>query len=140
MFKAFLLDPPEFGGLEVPPSNIKFLVDKEASRSHIISSFLSHFLNNDAIPEGGEATMILFFAGHGSRIEAPGNLLPSDGMVETICPHDERSNKDGQYVHSIPDYVLGWLISELAEKKGRNIVRRTSLEANFLTNCTDSHF
>ncbi|KAJ7124315.1 caspase domain-containing protein [Mycena epipterygia] len=120
-FKAFLLDSRELGGLEVPPSNIKFLVDEAATRDHIISTFQSHFLNNSAIPDGGQATIIFFYAGHGSRIEAPGNLLPSDGMVETICPHDERTYKDGKYVHSIPDYVLGWLIFELAEKKGRNI-------------------
>jgi hypothetical protein len=31
----------------------------------------------------------------------------------------------GKYVHAIPDYVLGWLLSELAQKKGLNIVRRS---------------
>ncbi|KAJ7145641.1 caspase domain-containing protein [Mycena epipterygia] len=122
MFKNFLLGSRASGGLEVPSSNIAFLADEAATRDRIIYTFQSHFLNNKAIRKGEEAAMIFYFAGHGSRVRAPNNLLPADGMVETICPHDERStDRKGQYIHSIPDYVLGWLVSELAEKKGRNI-------------------
>ncbi|KAJ7265112.1 hypothetical protein C8J57DRAFT_1330859 [Mycena rebaudengoi] len=68
--------------------------------------------------------MIFVFAGHGDRVAAPGNLMSSDGMVETICPHDEGTlDGEGQYVHGIPDYVLGWLLRDLATTKGNNIVR-----------------
>jgi hypothetical protein len=67
--------------------------------------------------------MILFFAGHGSRFEAPSHFIAPDHRVEAICPVDERTtNVAGEYVHAIPDYVLGWLLSELANKKGTNIV------------------
>ncbi|KAJ7090443.1 hypothetical protein C8R44DRAFT_574205, partial [Mycena epipterygia] len=108
--------------LQVPPDHIICLVDEAATRAAILSAFKSHFLNNEVIPDNGEAAMILFFAGHGSRALAPGNLLPSDGMVETFCPQDEGTLDDhDEYVHSIPDYILGWLLSELARKKGNNI-------------------
>jgi hypothetical protein len=50
--------------------------------------------------------------------------MSSDGVVETICPHDEGTlDANGQYVHGIPDYVLGWFLQELAATKGNNIVR-----------------
>ncbi|KAJ7804143.1 hypothetical protein B0H14DRAFT_3883619 [Mycena olivaceomarginata] len=43
-------------------------------------------------------------------------------MVECIAPVDERTLDDaGNYVHAIPDYILGWLLRELHEKKGHNI-------------------
>jgi hypothetical protein len=71
--------------------------------------------------------MIFFFAGHGSRFEAPSDLIAPDRMVEAICPVDERTVNDvGEYVHAIPDYVLVRLFSELADKKGNNIVRSGS--------------
>ncbi|KAJ7289165.1 caspase domain-containing protein [Mycena rebaudengoi] len=122
-FRDFLLDTRESCGLEVPAGNIKFLTDEDATRSAIISTFQSHFINNPQIPDNGNTTMIFFFAGHGDRVAAPSNLKSSsDGMVETICPHDEGTlDAAGQYVHGIPDYVLGWLLHELAATKGKNI-------------------
>ncbi|KAJ6614145.1 caspase domain-containing protein [Mycena sp. CBHHK59/15] len=121
-FRSFLLDTRESRGLQVPESNIEFLENEGATRAGILEKFKSHFLNNPDIPDKGEATMILFFAGHGSRVEATDNLLLSDGKVETICPSDERTlDADGNYVHGIPDYVLGWMLKRLAEKKGGNI-------------------
>lgn len=67
--------------------------------------------------------MILFYAGHGTRISAPGNLISTDGKVECIAPIDERTlDAAGNYVHAIPDYVLGRLLWELCETKGSNIV------------------
>jgi hypothetical protein len=71
--------------------------------------------------------MILYFAGHGSRFEAPSDLIAPDRRVEAICPVDERTkNNAGEYVHAIPDYVLARLLSELADKRGTNIVRACS--------------
>ncbi|KAJ7925390.1 caspase domain-containing protein [Mycena leptocephala] len=121
-FKKFLLDHREGHGLGVPSTNLLFLKNAEATRSRIIEAFKTHFTHNDRIPENGEATMILFFAGHGGRVSAPGNLMASDEQVETICPHDERTyGPSGDYVHGIPDYILGWLLHELSQTKGRNI-------------------
>ncbi|KAJ7648575.1 hypothetical protein DFH06DRAFT_570833 [Mycena polygramma] len=119
-FKKYLLDSPDDRGLHVPPDNICYLENGEATREGILSAFKSHLLNNDKIPDHGEATMILFFAGHGNRSEAPMNLIARDRKVEVICPVDEGTT-DGKGVYAIPDYVLGWLLSHLAAKKGSNI-------------------
>jgi hypothetical protein len=110
--------------LHVPPSNIVLLENESATRAAILSAFKTHLLDNTNIPDHGEPRMIFFFAGHGSRFEAPSDLIAPDRRVEAICPVDERTMNDaGEYVHAIPDYVLVWLLAELAGKKGTNIVR-----------------
>ncbi|KAJ7717107.1 caspase domain-containing protein [Mycena maculata] len=121
-FKKYLLDPREKRGLGVPASNVLVLEDRQATRAGILAAFQSHFMDNPKIPDDGNATMILFYAGHGTRILAPENKIAPDGRVEAIAPVDERT-KDaaGNEVHAIPDYVLGWLLSRLAKKKGPNI-------------------
>jgi hypothetical protein len=120
-FEKYLLD------LDVPPTNIVLIENEKATRSAILSAFKTHLLDNTNIPDHGDTTMILFFAGHGSRFEAPGDFIAPDRRVEAICPVDERTTNDaGEYVHAIPDYVLVWLLSELADKKGTNIVRSCS--------------
>ncbi|KAJ7464401.1 caspase domain-containing protein [Mycena latifolia] len=121
-FKQYLLEPREKRGLGVPEKNIVMIEDLQATRKNILATFRSHFLENKNIPDHGSTTMILFYAGHGTRMEAPDNLGTADGKVEAICPVDERT-KDaaGKYVHTIPDYILGWLLRELANTKGPNI-------------------
>ncbi|KAJ7493816.1 caspase domain-containing protein [Mycena latifolia] len=121
-FKQYLLDPREKRGLGVPESNIVVLENRAATRERIMGTFKSHFLENPVIPDHGDATMILFYAGHGARMEAPGNWGTADGQVETICPVDERTiDKEENYIHTIPDYILGWLLRDLSAKKGPNI-------------------
>ncbi|KAJ7097244.1 caspase domain-containing protein [Mycena belliarum] len=121
-FEKFLLDPHDKRGLGVPRSNVLTIEDRKATRANILAAFKAHLLDNKAIPDHGDATMILFYAGHGSRIEAPGNWGTTDGKVEAICPVDERTtDAAGNYVHTIPDYVLAWLLRDLAQKKGPNI-------------------
>ncbi|KAJ7899339.1 caspase domain-containing protein [Mycena leptocephala] len=116
LFEKYLLD------LHVPSTNIVVLENKNATRSAILSAFNSHLLDNSNIPDHGDAMMILFFAGHGSRFKAPSDLIAPGRMIEAICPVDERTkNNAGEYVHAIPDYVLVWLLAELAGKKGINI-------------------
>ncbi|KAJ7906015.1 caspase domain-containing protein [Mycena leptocephala] len=115
-FERYLLD------LHVPPSNIVLLENENATRAAILSAFKTHFLDNTNIPDRGGSSMILYFAGHGSRFEAPSDLDAPERRVEAICPVDERTVNDaGEYVHAIPDYVLVRLLSELADKKGTNI-------------------
>jgi hypothetical protein len=110
--------------LHVPPSSIVLLENENATRAAILSAFKTHFLDNTNIPDRGGSSMILYFAGHGSRFEAPSDLDAPERRVEAICPVDERTVNDaGEYVHAIPDYVLVRLLSELADKKGTNIVR-----------------
>ncbi|KAJ7884920.1 caspase domain-containing protein [Mycena leptocephala] len=114
-FEKYLLDV-----LHVPPPNIAFIADGMATRDRILSTFTSHFLNNRNIPNRG-AAMIFFFSGHGSRVPHPENHIATDHKVEAICPVDERTENEQGYVYAIPDYLLGWLLSELAAKKGPNI-------------------
>ncbi|KAJ7476217.1 caspase domain-containing protein [Mycena latifolia] len=121
-FKQYLLDPREKRGLGVPESNIAMIENEQATRKNILTTFRSHFFDNPNIPDHGDTTMILFYAGHGTRMEPPDNWGTADGKVEAICPVDERTtDAAGEYVHTIPDYILGWLLWELAAKKGSNI-------------------
>ncbi|KAJ7464430.1 caspase domain-containing protein [Mycena latifolia] len=121
-FQKYFLDPREKRGLGVPAENIVILENLQATRKNIFATFRSHFLDNPNIPDHGNATMILFYAGHGARMEAPGNWGTADGKVEAICPVDERTtDAAGEYVHTIPDYILGWLLQELKDKKGPNV-------------------
>ncbi|KAJ7464436.1 caspase domain-containing protein [Mycena latifolia] len=121
-FQKYLLDPREKCGLGVPAENIVMIENLQATRKNIFATFRSHFLDNDKIPDHGNATMILFYAGHGTRMEAPDNWGTADGKVEAICPVDERTtDAEGEYVHAIPDYILGWLLRELKDKKGPNV-------------------
>ncbi|KAF8146737.1 caspase domain-containing protein [Mycena galopus ATCC 62051] len=117
-FQQYLLDPREKCGLGTPPKNIAFVNNKDATREKILSTFRSHFIENSNIPDGGGATMIFFYAGHGTRVESPDDF---DGHIEGLCPVDEGTTDAKGYVHAIPDYVLGWLLEELSRKKGPNI-------------------
>ncbi|KAJ7511634.1 hypothetical protein B0H11DRAFT_1952352 [Mycena galericulata] len=122
LFKKFLTDAHQYGGLQVPLSQIVFLENAQATHKGILSKFQSHFLDNEDIPEHGNAAMIFFFAGHGSRIHSDGNRGATDSKVEVICPFDERSRgDDGEEVGPIPDYVLAQLLKKLADRKGNNI-------------------
>ncbi|KAJ7752245.1 caspase domain-containing protein [Mycena maculata] len=120
-FHKFLVDSRQECGLGATESNIVLLKDGKATRQGILDAFKTHLLNNHRIPDNGDAAMILFFAGHGTRVSAPGNLMSVDSKVEGICPVDERTSPGGKYVHTIPDYVLVHLLQRLSEKKGRNI-------------------
>jgi hypothetical protein len=106
----------------VPSPHILCLTDEKATRSAIITGFKKHLIQNNDI-ESGDA-MVIFYAGHGSRVSAPKGWLADYNQVETICPHDERTiGCDGKEVFSIPDRTLGGLLRKLFSVKGDNIVR-----------------
>ncbi|KAJ7832223.1 caspase domain-containing protein [Mycena olivaceomarginata] len=112
--------PPQVAGLGIPCGNIKLL--RDAKRADILRVFQSHLIENPDIPERG-ATMIFYFAGHGTRVESENKELPGDGWVEALCPVDLATGGSGSdYIHPIPDYVLGHLLHSLAERKGNNII------------------
>ena len=113
---AFLRDR-----LQVPEDHIAFLSDESATRGNIISTFSKHLTQNEEILEGD--AMIVYYAGHGSRVPAPEGWQASDGQIETICPHDEgMQTADGKVITGIPDRTVNTLLRELAAKKGNNIV------------------
>ncbi|KAJ7143187.1 caspase domain-containing protein [Mycena crocata] len=123
-FKTFLT-----GSLHVPDSHIELIVNKDATRLNIISKFRSHLIGNPDIRDVSENsaartgdTIIFFYAGHGSRVPAPNNQYASDGLVETICPHDEgHKDSEGEHIHGIPDYTIHSLLQKLAAAKGNNV-------------------
>jgi hypothetical protein len=120
-FKGFLTDR-----LHVPGVQIKLLLNKDATRSAILNTFQKHLTENPQIDEGD--ALIFFYAGHGSRIPAPGDWSTPDGMIETVCPYDERTKDEkGEDIHGIPDRSINAMFRELAAEKGDNIVRTITL-------------
>jgi Caspase domain len=105
-----------------PSSHILFLADERATRSAILNGFQHHLIENNNI-ERGDA-MVIFYAGHGSRTDAPNGWFADYVKVETICPHDQGSIGDNhKEIFGIPDRTFGGLLRRLAATKGDNIVR-----------------
>ncbi|KAF7330952.1 hypothetical protein MVEN_02435100 [Mycena venus] len=118
-FEKFLVED-----LHIPGRNIALLTDKSATHIGILSLIRSHLRDNPDILDRREATIFFFFAGHGSRVEAPEGVIAPDGQIEVICPVDERTTNGAreEVVHAIPDYVLGRVLGEIAEKGSEIIV------------------
>jgi hypothetical protein len=108
--------------LLVPQSHIVVLTNEAATRHAILSSFESHLVQNDRIRKGD--AIVFYYAGHGSRVEAPSGWLAGDNMIETICPCDERTtDANDNPIYGIPDRTIDGLMRRLAFHKGDNIVR-----------------
>ena len=100
-----------------PPEQlrIKHLTNEGATRKDILSAFENHLIGNDEI--NPQDPILFFFAGHGSSELGP------KGIMETICPYDERSTKtQSKPVRGIPDRTYDSLMRRLASIKGDNIV------------------
>lgn len=98
-----------------------FLTNEDATRDAILGAFSTHLIENTKIEQGD--AIILFYAGHGSRVKAPVGWAATDGFIETLCPHDERMKDDeGEEIYGIPDRTINLILRDLAAKKGDNIV------------------
>lgn len=116
-FKAFITDY-----LHAPGSQIRLLMNESATRRNILDAFQNHLTDNAEIDEGD--AIVFFYAGNGSRVRAPESWPSTDGMIETICPYDERmKDRDGKIIYGIPDRTINMMFRDLAAKKGNNIVR-----------------
>ncbi|KAJ6526228.1 caspase domain-containing protein [Mycena vulgaris] len=116
-FKDFLTN-----SLHVPSKHIVLLTNEMATRANILSNFQSHLINNPSIRKLGGDTIIWFFAGHGSRVDAPNHMFSTDNLVETICPYDQSgADEKENTVHGIPDFTVHTLMHKLAEQKGNNL-------------------
>ena len=106
---------------QVPQDQIKLLLDKDASRSNIISAFGD--LSTDPRIRLGDPILI-YFAGHGSQIHPPiwWECGGQGSKIQVIVPQD-YSSKPGHEISAISDRTIGLLIDEIAHKKGDNIVR-----------------
>ncbi|KAF7359688.1 hypothetical protein MVEN_00693200 [Mycena venus] len=102
-------------------SSIRRLDNEAATRQDILDNFRCHLIDNINIIPGDP--IIFYFAGHGRRVTAPVGWQSNDGVIETICPYDQRAlvNEVVQGVPGIPDVTIAALLRELARCKGNNI-------------------
>jgi len=106
----------------VPESHMIYLCNEAATRDAILSQFRRHLIENPQIKQGD--AIIIYYAGHGGRVDAPSGWTSSDGKIETICPHDEwMLDLEGNAIPGIPDRTINELLRRLASEKGNNIVR-----------------
>ncbi|KAJ7706853.1 caspase domain-containing protein [Mycena rosella] len=104
----------------IPEPQIAFLANEEATRAAILEKFQTHLIDNSSIEQ--DDTMLIYYAGHGSRAPAPQLYHSTDGKIETLVPHDERmKTAGGEDIHGIPDTTINMLLSRLATEKGNNI-------------------
>ncbi|KAJ7138008.1 caspase domain-containing protein [Mycena epipterygia] len=114
--KTFLIDR-----FHIPESHIVLLLNTDATRNAILENFQTHLIDNPCIQP--DDLIIIYYAGHGSRAQAPHSWPSTDGMIETVVPYDERTKgPDGQDIHGIPDRTINMLLSRLATAKGNNVV------------------
>jgi hypothetical protein len=125
--------------LGVPSSQIRNLRNSEATRAAIIAGIEA--LSRSKEVEVGDPILI-YYAGHGGSADKPkGWEVGSTGKIELLIPYDHSSPlEDANPKHGIPDRTLGVLLSQLAIKKGDNIVRLTFILCVLSTNyVTDSY-
>ena len=72
---------------------------------------------NPSIQKGD--LVIFFYAGHGSRTPGPEGWK---GRIESICPYDVNTTKDGKTIYGIPDFVVGTVMTDLASTREANVV------------------
>ena len=115
--------------LRVPASQISLLCDEQATRAAIIQGF-NALLTDQRIRVGDP--ILIFYAGHGSEVDAPKDWEAGDAKIQMIIPHDCRPDGCYTVTHGIPDRTIGALLSRIAGKCGDNIV----CLPNFLTRYT----
>jgi len=106
--------------LGVPPSQIRYLHDEDATRAAIIKEFRD--LQDNPLVRYGDPIFI-FYAGHGGETDAPQGWEAGDSKIQMLIPYDFRTEIDGREVLGIPDRTINTLLAGLAQKKGDNIVR-----------------
>ena len=104
--------------LQVPRNQVSLIIDEAASRAGIISA-LKAFCSDERIRQGDP--IFIYYAGHGSGIPPPEDWeCGGPGRkIQMLVPQDYAPEHG---IQGIPDYVLGYLIHKIAEKKGNNIV------------------
>ena len=98
------------------PLQIQSLYNKEATHDAMLSLF-TEASANPSIQKGD--LVIFFYAGHGSRMPGPKGW---EGRIESICPCDVDTIKDGKAIYGIPDFVIGTLMTDLANTREANVV------------------
>jgi hypothetical protein len=108
--------------LQVPTDHISTLLDRQASKQNIEDHFAQHLLNNRSI-ERGDAILI-YFAGHGSRLPAPDPWYPLGSKCQTVdvlCAYDHDTNTERGRQSGISDRSFHAMMKDLYSSKGNNI-------------------
>ncbi|KAF6760314.1 caspase domain-containing protein [Ephemerocybe angulata] len=108
--------------LDVPKEQICLLTDSHATKENIENAFMDHLVNNPSIQP--DDAILIFFAGHGSRINAPRDWyhgVRKPRTVEVLCTYDFDSRDDHGRVAGISDRSMHAMLKQLAEVKGDNI-------------------
>ena len=116
--------------LGVPSSQITNLRNSEATRDAIIGGIKAFSLNNE-IKEGDP--ILIYYAGHGDTPKEW--LVWNADEIELLVPYDD-SSLDGDPRHGISDRTLEVLLSQLAIKKGHDIVRQAFILPNLIYQLT----
>jgi len=106
--RAFLTN-----NLGVPVSQIKTLLDAEATRAGILQA-LHALIEHTAIERNDQ--IIIHFSGHGALMRPP-TAWQAAAYVQSLVPHDGYC----EGVHNLPDRTFGALLDQLAAKFGPNI-------------------
>jgi len=106
--------------LSVQDRHIRTLFGPEATHDNILDSFRTHLISNPDIRDGDP--IVFYFAGHGTRCDAPDEWTTVDKKCEAICPWDVSQTEEGNNtVYPIMDRTLWALLHGLAQEKGNNI-------------------
>ncbi|KZV62929.1 hypothetical protein PENSPDRAFT_657741 [Peniophora sp. CONT] len=100
--------------LQVPRNQRVNLRNEQATREAILQEILNLHRRARRPRSGSEADPILiYFAGHGTKADAPEGWVTSNQQVSLLMPYDR--------VDPIPDRTIGALLHQLAEDMGDNI-------------------
>ncbi len=96
----------------VPAANIVSLVNSQATRAGITAAFRTQLIDRArqwaTTGSGPSPAFVFFYAGHGSRAR-DNSGTQSDGLDETMVPHDSRTEN----IFDIKDWELGGWLDEL---------------------------
>lgn len=106
-----------------PLGTSKIISMRNATRQQMLDGFQKL---EDITEDVDNPCIVIFYAGHGSQKECPEEwreYATGSDEIEILCPSDIGAiGVDGKVVEGIPDRLVGTLLSNLARKRGNNIV------------------
>lgn len=102
-----------------PAPEILTLLDNEATRQRLVTSFRDHLGQ-----AGADDVAVFWYSGHGSqRLTTRTAGTPADGNDQTLVLVDSRPGAvDGEPAGDLPDFELGRLIAEVADSGAQVVV------------------
>ncbi|KAI0341531.1 hypothetical protein BDW22DRAFT_1485511 [Trametopsis cervina] len=105
--------------LRIPTSQIRLLLNKQATRVKIIEE-LQYLATTENIKR--DAPILIYYAGHGGSGTPPLEWHYEEGeTIECLIPYDYNTVESTLITHAIPDRTLGFLLDNIAESHGDNI-------------------